>query len=156
MNNYDKLPLQMRKAARWLLWKSVQGDDASKKPRKFPFYADGSARRGELDSPDDIARLASFDTAQRAFETGAYTGLGFALGQDVTGQFWQGMKSSAGHTPLCLSVVHSKKMVNAAAVKSCIVAKSAAFTVGCPQVRVRQKVNKRQSLPCVRDTNYGS
>jgi len=91
MNNYDKLPLQMRKAARWLLWKSVQGDDASKKPRKFPFYADGSARRGELDSPDDIARLASFDTAQRAFETGAYTGLGFALGQDVTGQFWQGI-----------------------------------------------------------------
>lgn len=99
---YDKLPPQMRAAPRWLLWKAVPHDDPAKKPRKVPYYADGSPRRGALDSPEDISRLASFDNAQQACESGAYTGLGFALGLDGEG-YWQGvdLDNLSEHIELC-------------------------------------------------------
>lgn len=102
MSDYDKLPPQMRAAPRWLLWKAVPNDDPTKKPRKIPYYADGSPRRGALDSPEDISRLASFDNAQQACESGAYTGLGFALGFDGEG-YWQGidLDNLSEHFELC-------------------------------------------------------
>lgn len=55
-------------APQWLL------HNANKKP----YYADGTPRRGELDSAEDIAHLVSFEVAcERADETGY--GLGFAV-----------------------------------------------------------------------------
>ena len=80
----NPLPLAMRRAKRWLLWKSIANGD--KKPRKVPHYADGGRRSGKLDTPADAARLVTYAQAVKAMRGGAYTGLGFALGGG-----WQGL-----------------------------------------------------------------
>lgn len=79
----------MREAKRWLVWRSVAASEPSKKPRKVPFYASGVARNGALDTDQDRAQLVDFATALAALPR--YTGLGFALGPDGTGQNWQGV-----------------------------------------------------------------
>ncbi len=89
--DFDTLPTEMRDARRWLVWKSVPNDDPTKKPRKVPYYVNGVARHGALDSPSDIAQLGTFTDALLALNTGRYTGLGFALGPDGTGSVWQGI-----------------------------------------------------------------
>lgn len=92
IDDYDDIPAQMKAARRWLLWRSEPGE---KKPRKVPYYTSGSARYGALDTPEDTARLDTFAAALKALQTGSYTGLGFALGQDETGQHWQGIDLDA-------------------------------------------------------------
>jgi putative DNA primase/helicase len=87
---YGDLPGQMRAARRWVLWRSEPGAPG-KKPRKVPYYASGLHRQGILDGPDDVANLATFDRALSQLQMGAYTGLGFALGPDGTGNVWQGI-----------------------------------------------------------------
>lgn len=86
----EALPAQLRSARRWVLWKYVPGPPG-KKPRKQPYYVDGQPRAGRLDSPEDQARLATFDSALAAFQVGPYAGLGFALGPDGSGMAWQGI-----------------------------------------------------------------
>ena len=86
-----QLPVAMLKAQRWLVWKSIPHVDPAKKPRKVPFYCDGSPRTGTLDTPEDRARLATLDKARATLATGAYAGLGFALGPDDEGNHWQGI-----------------------------------------------------------------
>jgi primase-polymerase (primpol)-like protein len=76
----NKVPKKMRDAARWLVHRA-----------KRPFYVDGTPRRGTLDSPGDIARLATFEEATACLERGGYDGLGFALGPDGTNNYWQGV-----------------------------------------------------------------
>lgn len=90
-DDYADLPHTMSDARRWLVWRSEPKPDPTKKPAKVPYYVDGVRRHGELDTPDDQARLATFNEALRALQTGSYTGLGFALGPDGTGQCWQGI-----------------------------------------------------------------
>jgi primase-polymerase (primpol)-like protein len=85
------LPLQMRDARRWLVWKYLPVDKPGGKPRKVPCYIDGTLRRGELDGAEDVAHLGTFDDAVRALRRGDYAGLGFALGPDGTGNHWQGI-----------------------------------------------------------------
>lgn len=87
----DTLPASMRDARRWLVWRSIQNPDPTKKPRKVPFYVSGRPRHGQLDEAADIAALADFATAQAALASGNYTGLGFALGPDGSGSHWQGV-----------------------------------------------------------------
>lgn len=87
----DVLPTSMLKACRWMLWKLEANSDKSKKPRKVPYYVSGKPRSGSLDSPDDVARLSSFDDAYSKLKSGRYAGLGFALGADGTGKCWQGI-----------------------------------------------------------------
>ncbi|MBN2887205.1 MAG: DUF3987 domain-containing protein [Chromatiaceae bacterium] len=87
---FEAIPGGMRDARRWLGWKAVT--NGSKKPRKVPHYCDGTPRRGALDTPEDLARLATFAEACAALATGRYAGLGFALGLDpATGHHWQGI-----------------------------------------------------------------
>lgn len=86
---YIDVPDLLKDAKRWLLWRSEPGE-AGKKPRKVPYYADGG-RRGQTDCPEDWDRLVSFNDALIAFAAGGYTGLGFALGPDNNGGFWQGI-----------------------------------------------------------------
>jgi hypothetical protein len=88
-DDYMDVPEMMLAARRWLVWKSISASPG-KKPRKVPFYATGQPRAGSLDSPDDAARLVSFDEAIAALGSGAYAGLGFALGRDGNGH-WQGV-----------------------------------------------------------------
>ena len=81
---------EMRRARRWLLWKSEPVPGGGK-PRKVPYYANGN-RRGATDTPEDRARLVSYDEAQQVLANGGgYTGLGFALGPDEHGGHWQGI-----------------------------------------------------------------
>lgn len=70
----------MRAARRWLVWDH----------KKAPYYVNGGARGegGTLDSPEDVARLASYDEAVDALRRlpEVYAGIGFALGHG-----WQGI-----------------------------------------------------------------
>lgn len=59
-------------------------------PNKVPHYADGTKRSGKLDSPEDIGRLAPYHDAKEALATRPGWLLGFALGPDGSGQYWQG------------------------------------------------------------------
>lgn len=88
--DYEILPAEMRNSRRWLLWREEPGS-AGKKPRKVPYYANGSQRSGVLDSPGDMANFATFEDALSQLQTGRYAGLGFALGPDGTGRCWQGI-----------------------------------------------------------------
>ncbi|MGB4065308.1 MAG: AAA family ATPase [Azonexus sp.] len=73
----------MQAAKRWLVWNQD----------KKPFYANGTPRNGTLDSPADRAAWASYDEAIAAVASsgGRFVGIGFALGQDDAGGFWQGI-----------------------------------------------------------------
>lgn len=87
----DSLPESMQAARRWLLWRYVPNEKPGGKPRKVPHYASGDPRSGQLDEQTDCARLVGFEDAARAFRADRYTGLGFALGPDGTGNHWQGI-----------------------------------------------------------------
>ena len=81
----------MRNADRWILWKSIPNENPEKKPRKVPVYSSGRNRQGVLDTPRDIANLSTYDEACRELKSGKYAGLGFALGHDGNGGYWQGI-----------------------------------------------------------------
>ena len=100
----ETVPLCMRKARRWLVWKREPNADPTKKPRKVSYYANGQRRHGTLDGPDDRAQLADYPAALTALEAGSYAGLGFALGPDESGQCWQGidLDDMADHAGLSL------------------------------------------------------
>jgi hypothetical protein len=96
INGYENLPDAMLKATRWLVWKEepcFDKDGKPKKPRKVPYYVNGSPRNGELDSERDIKNLSSISSAYKALKlTGKYTGIGFAFGADgETGNYFQGI-----------------------------------------------------------------
>jgi hypothetical protein len=103
-----QLPVAMLKAQRWLVWKSIPHADPAKKPRKVPFYCDGSPRNGTLDTPEDRARLATLDKARATLATGAYAGLGFALGPDDDGNYWQGIDLDGTDTRPALAALVSR------------------------------------------------
>lgn len=84
------LPAEMLTARRWLVWKSVPSKGGAK-PRKIPYYSCGKPRQGRLDTDADRSLLTSFDDALKTWKSGGYAGLGFALGPDDHGQYWQGV-----------------------------------------------------------------
>ncbi|MGZ8910687.1 MAG: DUF3987 domain-containing protein [Methylococcaceae bacterium] len=90
-SNYADLPDEMQNAKRWLVWKYEPNPEPTKKPRKVPYYANGSRRTGALDRHQDMSSLATFNDALFALQSGQYSGLGFALGPDGTGNYWQGI-----------------------------------------------------------------
>jgi AAA domain-containing protein/primase-like protein len=89
LEQFEDLPFEMREALRWLLWQSVPVP--GKKPRKVPYYANGQPRHGALDTAADQKYLVTFDDACAKLKSGKYTGLGFALGPDGSGNYWQGV-----------------------------------------------------------------
>lgn len=89
--DFAPIPTAMRDAKRWLVWRSIPSSVMGKKPRKVPYYASGTPRNGVLDTDSDTDKLASLDDALAALANGSYTGLGFALGPDGTGNAWQGI-----------------------------------------------------------------
>ena len=86
----------MKASSRWLIWRYGPIETASSNPKrpKKPHYVDGGPRE-RADTDDDRARLTSFVAAQSAVnrlnndEKGAW-GVGFALGPDGGGGYWQG------------------------------------------------------------------
>jgi len=94
MDDYDELSPMMKAAKRWILWKRITQFDKEgnpKKDKKVPYYANGTPRNGNLDASHDIANFATFEGALRVLSGGKYEGLGFALGKDETGNYWQGV-----------------------------------------------------------------
>jgi len=87
---YIDLPEAMRNASRWLVWRYEPNPDGSK-PRKVPYYPNGARRHGAQGTESDRARMGTFEDAVRALAGGNFTGLGFALGPDGTGNHWQGI-----------------------------------------------------------------
>ncbi|WP_392538586.1 AAA family ATPase [Legionella sp. 227] len=77
----NTLPEYMTKpdCRRWLLHNN-----------KVPYYSNGK-KRGKTDTQEDLAQLVSFDETYDVYAKGAYTGLGFALGADGKGGYWQGI-----------------------------------------------------------------
>ncbi len=78
-------PAQMAQARRWLLWRTERRPDGS--VAKVPWYVHGG-RRGQPDTPEDDAQLATYDAAMAKLRQplSPFTGLGFALGDG-----WQGV-----------------------------------------------------------------
>lgn len=89
-NFRDIVPEKMRNAKRWLLWRSEKDKNDLNSTRKVPYYADGTFRRGTLDTVEDLRRLETYDVAVDKLSCGNFTGLGFALGKDGEG-YWQGI-----------------------------------------------------------------
>jgi hypothetical protein len=78
-NIADVLPTEIIMLKRWLLWKAEA--QSGKKPRKVPYYIDGSRRSGPLGSEKDLSLLATFSDVLREYQKhpNQYTGIGLAL-----------------------------------------------------------------------------
>lgn len=77
-SNLSQLPAEIQKANRFLLWRA-EFSAKRNKILKSPYYIDGFPRHGDLDSPEDLSRLASLRDALDALDGSDYTGVGFAL-----------------------------------------------------------------------------
>lgn len=85
------IPEPMRAAKRWLVWALEKVPDREE-PGKVPYYSTTLAKRsGRLDAEQGAARLDTLDGALSRLATGKWSGIGFALGPDGSGQCWQGV-----------------------------------------------------------------
>lgn len=82
-----KAPLFLRDLPIWLVWRYEADAASDKKPRKIPYYTNGSRRRGIQGSPADVAQLTNFEAAKEFAITNDFTGLGLCLldGYHITG-----------------------------------------------------------------------
>lgn len=87
--DYSRIPAYLQEARRWVLFRFVF-NQTKNKLLKIPFYADGTARSGALNSLEDVERLVTFEQAKAALREHKFDGLGFALGEDGNG-CWQGL-----------------------------------------------------------------
>lgn len=78
--SYDAVPDSIKSQRAWLVWKRGP-KKANGKFDKFPFYADGTARKGKQGSNEDKARLVTFAEAINALpkKKGGGGGVGLAM-----------------------------------------------------------------------------
>jgi hypothetical protein len=85
-NLFSHLPDEILAQPRFLLWREIL--DPPSKPRKVPYYANGSPRFGTLDTEVDLGKLVSFKEAISVFESSdIYRGIGFAVCGEGIGAF---------------------------------------------------------------------
>lgn len=72
-----KVPEPLRELPAWLMWRFEQFHGEAK-PRKIPFWADGTRRHGQQGGPQDRARLTTFVAARDAAVRAGFDGVGFA------------------------------------------------------------------------------
>lgn len=73
-------PSALQQLPGWLVWKFEPDPRRPEKPRKVPYYpVSGVRRHGQQGSQDDLEGLSSFDIAHKAWLSGSYSGIGFAL-----------------------------------------------------------------------------
>ena len=72
-----EVPEELRMVPAWLIWRFEQYRDEPK-PRKVPYWTDGTIRHGQQGSPTDRARLTTFPAARDAAARMGYDGVGFA------------------------------------------------------------------------------
>lgn len=72
-----QVPEPLRELPGWLMWRFEQFVGEAK-PRKIPFWADGTRRHGQQGAPQDRARLTTFVAALDAAVRAGFDGVGFA------------------------------------------------------------------------------
>ena len=72
-----QVPEDLREVPAWLIWRFEQYEDEPK-PRKVPYWADGTRRHGIQGGSVDRARLTTFVAARDAAARMGYDGVGFA------------------------------------------------------------------------------
>jgi hypothetical protein len=72
-----QVPEPLRELPGWLMWRFEQFHGEAK-PRKIPFWADGTRRHGEQGGSQDRARLTTFVAARDAAVRAGFDGVGFA------------------------------------------------------------------------------
>ena len=72
-----EVPAELRLLPGWLIWRFEQHRDEIK-PRKVPYWTNGTIRYGQQGSPTDRARLTTFAAARDAAARMGYEGVGFA------------------------------------------------------------------------------
>ncbi len=72
-----QVPQPLHEVQGWLLWR-FEPFIGEAKPRKVPYWVDGTRRHGEQGSPMDRARLSTFFAAREAAVRMGYDGVGFA------------------------------------------------------------------------------
>ena len=72
-----RVPEPLRALPGWLIWRYEQFAGEAK-PRKIPFWADGTRRHGTQGGPQDRDRLSTFVAAQDAAIRLGFDGVGFA------------------------------------------------------------------------------
>ena len=72
-----QVPEPLRELPAWLMWR-FEKYPGEAKPRKIPFWADGTRRHGQQGNPQDRARLTTFVAARDAAVRAGFDGVGFA------------------------------------------------------------------------------
>jgi hypothetical protein len=70
-------PEAIRDLPAWVIWR-FEDNPGGGKPRKVPYYANGSKRHGVQGSPTDASNLVTFDAAKAAAVRRGFDGVGFA------------------------------------------------------------------------------
>ena len=84
---FDNIPMELRRHARWVLWRYVLKADwkpGDPKPwTKVPYRADGKGKA----SSTDASTWASFEAARDAYERGEHgaDGVGWVIGEGIVG-----------------------------------------------------------------------
>lgn len=72
-----RVPEPLRALPAWLCWR-YEHFTGEAKPRKIPYWADGTRRHGQQGGPQDRDRLTTFVAARDAAVRAGYDGVGFA------------------------------------------------------------------------------
>ncbi len=70
----NKIPDELKKLKRWVVWRSEPSDKPGGKPRKVPHTVDGRNAKS-----NDPKTWTTFEAALKAYKTGDYAGLMFAM-----------------------------------------------------------------------------
>jgi hypothetical protein len=70
-------PDELRELPGWLMWR-YEHHDGEVKPRKVPYYVNGTKRHGVQGRPEDRQALTTFEAARTAAARRGYDGVGFA------------------------------------------------------------------------------
>ena len=74
----DKIPLELKRIARWVLWDFIEvGEEDAKRWSKVPLQVSG--KTASTNNPDT---WTDFLTVEQAYKTGKYSGIGFVFTQD--------------------------------------------------------------------------
>ncbi len=74
---FMRVPEPLRELPGWLMWR-FEHFTGEAKPRKIPFWADGTRRHGTQGGPQDRNRLTTFVAARDAAIRAGFDGVGFA------------------------------------------------------------------------------
>ena len=104
-----QVPQALHEVPGWLLWR-FEHFTGEAKPRKVPYWADGTRRHGDQGAPMDRARLTTFVAAREAAVRKGYDGVGFAPLADFGYTFldFDNCVDAAGNMPAEVGAIVSR------------------------------------------------